>query len=509
MTGVAGGGRHAAQVAAGILVTRVLGYVRERVFAHYFGNEATADAFRAALRIPNVLRNLLGEGTLSASFIPVYAALRERPGGEAARTLAGAVLGLFAAGAGVLAVAGIAFAPAITTAVAPGFDPDTRRLTVTLVRLLFPMSGLMVVSAWCLGILNTHRRFFLPYAAPALWNVAGIAALVGAGTWLVTPALDPGERLERLALALAWGTVAGGVLQVAVQLPACWRLLDGLRPRVSVAVEGVRDVLTAWAPLVLGAGVAQISGLVDTMLGSLAGSGSVASLSYAQLVQTLPISLFGVSVAAVSLPELARDAARTAPNDVLRRRLAAAFRRIAFFVLPSAVACVGLGAVIVGALFQTGRFDAADTALVGGVLAAYGPGLLWYASAKLLASGFYALRDTRTPVKVSVASLAVSTALAVLLMRPYGAAGIALGSSLGAGLQFVLLCAGLDRRLGTVLDAAGWRLTATAGLAALVALAAGITAARLGAALGPVPLAGVSLVTFGTTYLALTSALKH
>lgn len=509
MTGGAGGGRHAAQVAAGILVTRVLGYVRERVFAHYFGNDAAADAFRAALRIPNVLRNLLGEGTLSASFIPVYAALRERPGGEAARALAGAVLGLFAAGAGLLAVCGIAFAPAITTVVAPGFDPDTRRLTVTLVRLLFPMSGLMVVSAWCLGILNTHRRFFLPYAAPALWNVAGIAALVGAGTWLVTPDMGLGERMDRLALALAWGTVAGGVLQVAVQLPACRRLLGGLRPRVNVAIEGVRDVLVAWAPLVLGAGVAQISGLVDTMLGSLAGSGSVASLSYAQLVQTLPISLFGVSVAAVALPDLARDAARTAPNDVLRRRLAAALRRIVFFVLPSAVACAGLGAVIVGALFQTGRFDADDTALVGGVLAAYGPGLVWYASIKLLASGFYALRDTRTPVKISVASLAVSTALAVLLMRRYGAAGIALGSSLGAGLQFVLLRAGLDRRIGTVLDEAGWRLAGTAGIAALLALGAGVTAARLGAALEPVPLAALSLGIFGTTYLALTGALKH
>ncbi len=515
MTGAAGGGggggggRHAAQVAAGIVVTRVLGYVRERVFAHYFGNEAVADAFRAALRIPNVLRNLLGEGTLSASFIPVYAALRERPGAEAARVLAGAVLGLLAAGAGVLATAGIALAPAITTAVAPGFEPETRRLTVTLVRLLFPMSGLMVVSAWCLGILNTHRRFFLPYAAPALWNVAGIAALVGAGTWLVTPAMGGAERLERLALALAWGTVAGGVLQVAVQLPACWRLLGGLRLRASVAVEGVRDVLIAWVPLVLGAGVAQVAGLVDTVLGSLAGPGSVASLSYAQLVQTLPISLFGVSVAAVALPELARDAARTAAADVLRRRLAAGFRRIGFFVVPSAVACVGLGPVMIGALFQTGRFGAADTALVGGVLAAYGPGLLWYASVKLLASGFYALRDTRTPVRITVVSLAASTALAVALMRPYGAAGIALASSLGAGLQFVLLRAGLDRRLGTVLDAATWRATGMVGVAALVALAGGVSTARLGAALSPVPLAGASLAIFGTTYLALTSALRH
>src|SRR5438552_7970807 len=138
-------------------------------------------------------------------------------------------------------------------------------------RLLCAMSGLMVRSAWCLGVLNTRRRFFLPYAAPALWNVTAIVALAGAGTWLVGPALPLDEQLGRLALALAWGTVAGGVLQVAVQLPVCWRLLHGIALRVSTAPAGVRDVLVAWAPLVLGAGVAQLSSLVDTFLGSLAG----------------------------------------------------------------------------------------------------------------------------------------------------------------------------------------------------------------------------------------------
>lgn len=205
MTGTpgGGGGRHAAQVAAGILLTRILGYVRERVFAHYLGNGPAADAFRAALRIPNAIRNLLGEGTLSASFIPAYAALNERPDKTGARALAGAILGLLLLGAGLLALVGIAFAPGLAAVLAPGFDPATRALTVSLLRLLFPMSGLMVVSAWCLGVLNTHRRFFLPYAAPAVWNVAGIAALVGAATWLVSPALPVEEQLRRLSLALA------------------------------------------------------------------------------------------------------------------------------------------------------------------------------------------------------------------------------------------------------------------------------------------------------------------
>jgi len=215
-------------VAAGILVTRVLGYVRERVFAHYFGNGAAADAFRAALRIPNALRNLLGEGTLSASFIPVYAALEEKDT-RAARALAGTILGLLLVATAVLALIGIAFAPTVTALIAQGFDPSRRELTTILVRILFPMTGLMVVSAWCLGILNTHRRFFLPYAAPALWNIAGIAAMVVAAQWLKGRGLPPDQQLYRLSLALAWGTVLGSVLQIAIQLPSSGRSWVGFR----------------------------------------------------------------------------------------------------------------------------------------------------------------------------------------------------------------------------------------------------------------------------------------
>ena len=484
--------------------------MRERVFAYYFGNTSVgADAFRAALRIPNAIRNLLGEGTLSASFIPVYAAFNQRPDKQAARALAGAVLGLLLVATGVLAVLGIAFAPAITTLIAKGFDAPRRELTVTLVRILFPMTGLMVVSAWCLGILNTHRKFFLPYAAPALWNVAGIVAMAAAGTWFANRTLPLEAQMHRLSLALAWGTVAGALLQVGIQLPACWRLLQGIAVRVSLTPEGVRGVLTAWLPLVLGAGVAQLSGFVDTLLGSFTGPGGVSALGYAQLVQVLPVSLFGVSVAAVSLPELSRDATTALPNELLRARIATAFRRVTFFVLPSAFAFAALGPVIVGALFQTGRFGADDTALVGGVLAAYGIGLVGQATVKLFASGFYALRDTRTPVMIASLSLLVSTGLAVVFMRWYGAAGIALGSSLGATLNVVLNLWGLDRRIGAVLTPGEWRAAGVCVGAAAVAAAAGVVAAHFTAGAGPIPLALLSLGIFGVTYLALAMALKH
>lgn len=492
-------------------MTRVLGYVRERVFAHYFGNDTIpADAFRAALRIPNFIRTLLGEGTLLASFIPVYAAFNERPDKRAARTLAGAILGLLLVAAGVLALLGIALAPAITALIAQGFDEPRRRLTITLVRILFPMTGLMVISAWCLGILNTHRRFFLPYAAPALWNIAGIVAMVAAGSWFVNRALPLDVQLYRLSLALAWGTVAGSVLQIAVQLPTCWKLLHGISLRFSTAPEGVRNVVSAWVPLLLGAGVAQFSGLIDTVLGSFTGPGGVSALGYAQLIQGLPISLFGVSVTAVALPELSRDAAgEAAPNAQLRARIAVGFRRIVFFVVPSSIACIALSREIVAALYQTGRFTADATVLVSRVVAAYGIGLIAQSTVKLFASGFYAMRDTRTPVKIAAFSLVVSTGLAWLLMRWLGAPGIALGSSIGAFVSTTLHLRDLSRRIGRVLLGADWRASAIALVAAVLAGAAALGTARLAGGLAPVPRGAAVLGIFGVVYAALTLALKH
>jgi len=487
----------------------VLGYVRQRAIAYYIGNGWAADALSVAQRVSNIIRNLLSEGTLSASFIPVYAALNARKDKSAARALAGAILGFLLLVTGVCALIGIAFAPALTTLVGAGLTGQSRALAVSLMRLLFPMSGLMVVSAWCLGVLNTHGRFFLPYAAPAVWNIAGIAALVAAGTWAVSPGMPTPTVLTRLSLALAWGTVAGSVLQVGVQLPACWRVLQGIPVRWAPAAEGVRDVVVAWLPVVLGAGVAQISGTIDTLLGTLAGEGGASSLQYAQLLQVLPISLFGTSVAAVSLPDLARDAQGATPNEQLRARIALGFRRIVFFILPSSLAFVTLAPVIVRPLFQTGRFGAADTAVVGGVLAAYGVGLLGQACVKLFQSAFYALRDTRTPVKIASASLTLSTVLAYVLMRRFGPAGIALGSSLGATVNVVVHLRDLDARVGAILGPLEWRAFATSlgvsGAAAALALAA----ARILATGGAVVTAALALVIFGAVYFGGTLALRH
>ncbi len=488
-------------MATGILLTRILGFVRERVFAYYLGNGPAADAFRAALKIPNVLRNLLGEGTLSASFIPVYARLLERGDEAGARALAGAVLGLLTAASAAAALVGIALAPALTDVVAFGFEGATRDLTITLVRILFPMTGLMVVSGWCLGVLNSHRRFFLPYAAPAVWNVAGIAALWLAAFWDRRPA--------SLAVALAWGTVAGSLLQVLIQLPACARLLGGLPFRVSSAVAGVREVRAAWLPVVLGAGVAQLASVADTVLGSLS-PGGVAALGYAQLLQSLPISLFGVAVAASALPELSREAGREQGGALLRDRIGAGLSRIAFFVLPMAVGYVLLGELLVGVLFETGRFGREDTAVVAGLLAAYGVGLLAQAATKLLASGYYGLQDTRTPVRIAVSTLAGGTALGYLFLTRtgFGVAGIAFGSALGAWAYAIVALAGLDRRLGVSVIGPGERAAlARIGLATALAAVAGLLASRLAAGAPLLPRAAAVWGVFGASYLAAGAAL--
>jgi len=255
--------------------------------------------------------------------------------------------------------------------------------------------------------------------------------------------------------------------------------------------------------------VAQLSGFVDTVLGSFTGPGGVSALGYAQLVQVLPVSLFGASFAAASLPELARDATAATPNEQLRGRIATGFRRITFFVLPSAFALVVLGPPIVAALFQTGRFAHSDSVLVGGVIAAYGIGLLGQATVKLFASGFYALRDTRTPVKIAAFSLAVGSGLGWLLLRWFGPAGIALGSSVGGTLSTVLHLRDLDRRIGAVLGPEHWRAVGAAVAGAGAAALAGLAAAGLGAGLAPVPRALAAVGIFGTVYAAITAALRH
>jgi putative peptidoglycan lipid II flippase len=491
-------------VAAGILGSRVSGFIRQRVFAHYFGLQSdAADAFTAAFRIPNFLQNLFGEGALSASFIPVYAALIARGERKQATELAGAVASLLALVTSILVLAGVLLAPALVTVIAPGFDAAKRDLTVTLVRVQFPGAGLLVLSAWCLGVLNSHRRFLLSYLAPVIWNLAMIVTLVFWGS---------GSALPRLALLLAWGAVIGSALQLLVQLPAVAPLVPGLRPRLEWSVP-VRTTFRNFGPNFVSRGVVQISAYIDAVLASLLPTGAVTGLANAQLLYTLPVSLFGMSVSAAALPDMAGAVGLDA-RHLLRDRLNSGLRQIAFFVVPSAVAFLALGDVIAAALFQTGRFTSEDARYVWAILAGSAIGLVAATLGRLYSSAYYALHDTRTPLKYALVHVGIATALgyvgalyvpdAIGVDRLWGAAGLTAAASVGAWIELWLLRSTLNPLIGeTGLPlATGSRLVCAAILAAIAGWAVRLSLPPT----HPIVAAGAILAPFSGVYLGATSA---
>ncbi|HET9949223.1 MAG TPA: murein biosynthesis integral membrane protein MurJ [Longimicrobiales bacterium] len=502
------GARAATSVGAGIFLSRLFGFARDRVFAHYFGSSDFADAWRAGLRLPNVVQNLLGEGTLSASLVPVYAELLEQGRDEEAGRFAGAALGILTAAAAALALAGFLLAPLLVGVFFAAWEPGKQDLTITIVRILFPMTGVLVVSAWALGILNSHRRFFISYVAPVLWNIAMIAAMVGGVVYL---GLDAPSR--DLAVALAWGALAGGLLQLGFQLPFVARHVRGMRISLGHGVVGVADAVRGFWPVLAARGVVNLSAWIDLILAGRLRSGAVAVLGYAQTFYVLPISLFGMSVAASELPELSRM--RGEAERVVAARVRAALRRVGWFLVPSAVAYVALGDVIVAALYQTGEFGSAETLVTWAVLGAYTLGLPASGSSRVLSSAFYALRDTATPARIAYLRVVVSALVGVALMIPLdrlgfstlrlGAAGLALGASVGAWLEYALLRRALGARIGPHGPGAAplLRVAAAAAAAAVV----GVGAQLLAPPAHPMVVALETLVPFGVVYLAVAALL--
>ena len=495
-------GRSALFVALGIALSRVAGLIRQSLIARYFGLSAVADAWSTAFRIPNFLQNLFGEGALSASFIPVYAALVARGERGEADRVAGAVASILALVVSVIVLLGVLLTPWLIPAIAPGFTGSKRALTIDLVRILFPGAGLLVLSAWCLGVLNSHHRFLLSYTAPVAWNVAMIATLFVYGY-----APQP-----RLALFLAWGSVAGSALQLAVQMPVVLRVAPDLRFALDVASDQVRIVVRNFVPTFIGRGVVQLSVYIDTWLASWLPTGAVAGLSNAGLLYTLPVSLFGMSVSAAELPGMASAASLDpAGSEAVRRRLDAGLRRIAFFVVPSAVAFVALGDVIAGAIFQFGQFTAADARYVWGILAGSAVGLLASTLGRLYSSTYYALRDTRTPLRYALVRVTLTTALGYLFAFPlprslgvapaWGAAGLTASAGIAGWVELLLLRRTLNARIGRTGLSAGYAIrlwiaaSAGAGAAWAIKLYGPMLAPRFTAA---VVLAPYAAVFFGT-----------
>ena len=519
------GGRGSSAVAAGIALSRLSGLLRESLLRSVLALGPAADAFAAALRIPNLLQNLLGEGSLSASFIPVYSRLLGEGRDDEAGRVAGAVAGLLAALAGGLVVVSILAARPLAVLLAPGFEGRRLDLTVDLLRITTGGLGLLVLSAWCLGVLNSHGRFFLPYVAPVLWNTAQVAVLAAAafGNWSPRGA----------AIALAWGLVAGGALQFGVQAVAVWRLAPDLRPSFGRGNAAVADVRRRFGPAVLGRGVLQLSGYLDLVLASLLVTGAVAGLLSAQMLYALPVALFATSVAVAELPEMSRLASGLAD------RALAARRRTAFFVAFCTVAYLVLGESIVGALFGWGAFDADDTRAVALVLAAYSLGLPAVASSKIFQNTLYAVGDTSGPARIAAARVGLAAVVGIALMFPLdriaahggalltldgvgwfgplnagirtgspdphlGAVGLALGSACAAWLELALL----SRRCRRSVDGTSGptavmsRLAPATGAAVVVAL--GVRWATDG--LPAIAAAPIGLAVAGCTYVLVASA---
>jgi putative peptidoglycan lipid II flippase len=500
--------RFAFLVATGILLSRIAGLIRDRVFAHYFGNSDAADAFRAAFRIPNLLQNLFGEGVLSASFIPLYARLLASDDQEEARKTAGAIAALLMLTTSLIVLVGVIATPWLIYAIAAGFHGEKRELTILLVRILFPGAGLLVASAWCLGVLNSHRKFFLSYTAPVLWNIAMIAGMIAFGA---------GRTQDALVVITAWASVVGSALQVGVQLPTVLKILGGLRLSLAHQTEHVRTVIHNFFPVFISRGVVQISAYIDAFLASWLPTGAVAALAYAQTLYTLPVSLFGMSVSAAELPVMSGalgEAEEVA--GVLRTRLNNGLRQITFLVVPSVVGFLVLGDVIVAAIYQSGKFVHSDVIYVWGILVGSTVGLLASTLGRLYSSAFYALRDTRTPLRFAIIRVLLTTILGYLAALPlppllgieprWGVAGLTISAGIASWVEFTLLQRGIRTRVGKVGVPFGF--LAQVWIAALLAAAAGRGLTYVLSLRGHIVVAVLVLGLYGVVFFAVALGLK-
>jgi putative peptidoglycan lipid II flippase len=498
-------------IGAGILASRILGLVRTRLLAGVLGPSVAADAFTVAFRIPNSLANLFGEGSLSASFIPVYAGLvRDGDDDEAGRTAGavGATLGLICA---VLVLLGVLFAPAITDVIASGLrkagKEETRRLTIQLTRILFAGGGLLVMSAWCLGILNSHRKFFLSYIAPVIWNLAMITALI----------LFRRDEGTHVAVMVAWASVIGNALMFLVQLPVVLSLARRIRASLDWRRPTVRSILGNFVPVFIGRGVAQISGFIDLWIASYLPNTLLGLIGYAQNLYMLPVSLFGMSVSASELAEMSHvdeKQGAEARATILRARLDAGLRQIAFLVVPSAVGFLALGGVMVALLFENRKFGPGATTITWSIVAGSAIGLLANTMGRLYSSTFYVLRDTRTPLKFALLRITVGALLgwigSVLVPRwlridpMWGGAGLTAASGVAAWIEFSLLRQALNSRIGRT----GISGTFLAGLwgAALLSAALGWGAKVMLGNAGPVIAGVIILGVYGAAYFGFTAA---
>ncbi|MCX7244013.1 MAG: murein biosynthesis integral membrane protein MurJ [Polaromonas sp.] len=438
------------------LLSRVTGLARELLIASTFGASAMTDAFNVAFRIPNLFRRLFAEGAFSQAFVPVLAATKEREGEEATRLLVDRVASLLVWALLLTCVLGVAGAPVLVWLMASGLQQSPRSFeaAVFMTRWMFPYIGFMSLVALSAGVLNTFKRFAVPAATPVLLNVCMIAAAWLGAPWLKTQGIEP-------IYALGAGVMLGGLLQLAVQIPALLRL--GMLPQFSLGLGGLRaawgdagtrSILRLMLPALLGVSVAQISLLINTQIASHLQAGSVSWLTYADRLMEFPTALLGVALGVVLMPQLAASRAAN-DNDKYSAMLDWGLRLVVLLAVPSAVALLTFAQPLVATLYHYGAFTDGDVLQTTRALMGYGLGLLGLVAIKVLAPGFYANQDIRTPVRIAIVVL-VLTQLMNLVLVPYlQHAGLALAIGIGALINAGWLLVGLIRR-GSYRPLPGW-----------------------------------------------------
>ncbi|HEV7732213.1 MAG TPA: murein biosynthesis integral membrane protein MurJ [Candidatus Binatia bacterium] len=459
--------RRAGVVSIAVLASRVLGLVREQVFAVSFGAGRVLDAYVTAFRIPNLLRDLFAEGALSAAFVTTFSQELEKKGDAGAWRLASMVVNALAIVVGALCLLGIWFAPALTRAIAPGFEevPGKLELTVHLTRIMFPFLLLIALAAVAMGILNTKNRFGVPAAASAFFNLGSVVGGLACAWWMApgylgsvvddvlgrgAPSTDPDLAMRAIS-GMAIGTLIGGVLQLLVQVPSLLAVGFRWRPLLDTHDPALRQVLRLMGPATIGAAAVQVNVFVNNNFASYLGDGAVSWLNVAFRFMQLPIGLFGVAIGTVTLPVVSRHAAR-GDAEAMRTAIRQALEMVALLCLPAAAGLAVFGTPIIGLIYEHGRFTAVDTTAAAHALAGYAVGLAGYAGIKVLAPAFYALDDARTPMRVSLLSIATNVGLNWLFVRGlgFGHVGLALSTSAVALANCGVLLMVLRWRIGAL-----------------------------------------------------------
>ncbi|MEY1663112.1 murein biosynthesis integral membrane protein MurJ [Isoalcanivorax beigongshangi] len=447
------------------LLSRVLGLVRDVVVARMLGVSAGTDAFFVAFRIPNFLRRLFAEGAFNQAFVPVLSEYKERGSQAAVRHLIDRVAGTLGSALLLVTVLGVVGAPLLIGLFAPGFgdDPLQRALAVEMLRLTFPYLFFISLTAFAGAILNAWGRFAVPAFTPVLLNLCMIGAAL-----LLAPLFAP----ERMAVALAWGVLAAGVAQLLFQLPFLARLSLVPRPKIDTRDEGVVKIMKLMAPALFGVSVSQINLLLDTVLATLLETGSPTWLYYSDRLVELPLGIFGIAIATVILPNLSRLHAGDTP-EAFARTLDWGIRLVVLVGLPAAAALAVISTPLLATLFHYGEFSVSDVAHSAASLQAYAFGLLAFMLIKVLAPGFFARQDTRTPVRIGVIALVANMVFNLILVWHLRHVGLALATALSAWLNAGLLWRGLQRD-GVYQAAAGWWAFLVRVLVATLAMGLGI-----------------------------------